>query len=107
MNEDNGLIDVLVEARNALLRLVNVINQYIELKAPTPVKVETLKEKLPQKLADLLSFEEGGEYIIIRPRRFLGSENFAKIAGIVKEHGGEYVSAGKQSHFRIPRKTGR
>lgn len=48
----------------------------------------------------------GGEWILVRPRRYLGSENFAKIASIIKECGGEYVSAGKQSRFRIPRRAG-
>jgi hypothetical protein len=52
----------------------------------------------------LLSFEEKVEYIIIKPRQFLGSENFAKIASIVRGIGGDYVSAGKESHFRVPRK---
>jgi hypothetical protein len=32
----------------------------------------------------------------------LGSENFAKIAAIVREAGGEYISMGEQSHFRLP-----
>jgi len=51
----------------------------------------------------MLHFEEEAEYIIIKPRRFLGSENFAKIASIVRGAGGEYISAGKESHFRVSR----
>jgi hypothetical protein len=39
----------------------------------------------------------------VKPRQFLGSDNFAKIASIVREMDGDYVSAGKQSHFRIPK----
>jgi hypothetical protein len=35
---------------------------------------------------------------------FLGSENFAKIASAVRGMGGEYISAGKDSHFRVPKK---
>jgi len=42
--------------------------------------------------------------VIIKPRQFLGSENFAKIASTVRGIGGEYISAGKESHFRVPRK---
>ncbi|MBX5321368.1 MAG: hypothetical protein QHH12_04915 [Candidatus Bathyarchaeota archaeon] len=56
-----------------------------------------------KELADLLSFEEKGEWIVITPRQYLGSENFAKIATIVRDHGGEYISQGRQSHFRIPK----
>ena len=34
----------------------------------------------PEELEARLSFEEKGEYIIIKPKQFLGSDNFAKIA---------------------------
>jgi hypothetical protein len=54
-------------------------------------------------LENLLNFEEKEDYIIIRPRQFLGSENFAKIASAVRGMGGEYISAGKASHFRVPK----
>jgi len=57
----------------------------------------------PKELEDLLFFEESGEYIIVKPRRFLGSENFAKIASLVRSAGGEYIRAGKESHFRVLR----
>jgi hypothetical protein len=67
-----------------------------------PKIVETIENAFPPELKQLLTFEHNGEVIIIRPRGFLGSENFAKIAEIVKAHNGEYVSAGKSSHFRVP-----
>ncbi len=51
----------------------------------------------------MLMFEEMEEYIIIKPRQYLGSENFAKIASIVREEDGEYISAGRESHFRLPK----
>jgi hypothetical protein len=81
--------------------------------APAPVtpdvrekrtEIEDIKMMLPEDLENLLSFEEKVEYIIIKPRQFLGSENFSKIASIVRGIGGDYVSAGKESHFRVPRK---
>ena len=56
-------------------------------------------------LEDLLSFEETADNILIKPRGFLGSENFAKVAAIVRDAGGEYISAGKDSHFTIPIKA--
>jgi hypothetical protein len=82
---------------------------------PTPVSVmpkapermhavEDIKMMFPEDLENLLSFEEKEDYIMIKPRQFLGSENFAKIASVVRGIGGDYVSAGKASHFRVPRK---
>lgn len=60
------------------------------------------EEAFPRNLRDLLFFEVKGDYVMIKPRQYLGSENFAKIATIVREISGEYISAGKESHFRVP-----
>jgi hypothetical protein len=65
--------------------------------------VEDVRESFSSDLEDMLTFEESGDYIVIKPRRFLGSDNFAKIASVVRSLGGEYISAGKNSHFNVPR----
>ena len=64
--------------------------------------VQTIKSKFPKGLEELLNFEGKEDYVLVKPRAFLGSENFAKIASIIRDIGGDYVSAGKDSHFRIP-----
>jgi len=75
--------------------------------APTPAEqmrsVKDVRTLFPRELEDMLNFEETGKYIVIKPRQYLGSENFAKIASIVRGTGGEYISAGKESHFRVSR----
>ena len=63
-----------------------------------------IKGLFPQELETMLTFTEEGQYAIIKPRKFLGSEAFSKIASIVRGANGEYISAGKESHFRIPTK---
>jgi len=68
--------------------------------------IEEVKVLFPENLEGMLTFEEVKDFIVIKPRQFLGSENFAKIAAIVRDAGGEYISAGKESHFRIPRELG-
>ena len=65
--------------------------------------IEDVRIAFPEDLESLLSFEEKGDYIMVKPRQFLGSENFAKIASAVRGMGGEYISAGKESHFRVPK----
>jgi len=67
--------------------------------------IEDIKMMFPEDLENLLSFEEKQDYIMIKPRQFLGSDNFAKIASVVRGIGGDYVSAGKESHFRVPKKV--
>ena len=65
--------------------------------------IEDVRVLFSSDLEEMLTFEETGNYIVIKPRRFLGSDNFAKIASIVRGVGGEYISAGKESHFKVPR----
>lgn len=74
--------------------------------APTSKQrsLDDIRMSFPEELEARLSFEEKGDYIIIKPKQFLGSENFAKIASAVRGMGGEYISAGKDSHFRVPKK---
>jgi len=76
-------------------------------KTETPGKmmlIDDVKMMFPEDLENLLSFEEEEDYIKVKPRQFLGSDNFAKIASIIRGIDGDYVSAGKQSHFRVPKK---
>jgi hypothetical protein len=73
-----------------------------------PVKGKKLdiagvKQAFSPDLSGMLFFEELQDLVIVKPRRFLGSDNFAKIASVVRELGGEYVSAGKNSHFEVPK----
>ena len=63
--------------------------------------INDVKQAFSSELADMLFFEDGGKFIIVKPRRFLGSDNFGKIASIVRNLGGEYVSAGRNSHFKV------
>lgn len=74
--------------------------------AGTPMRtVADIRTVFPQELESMLFFEDAGKYIVIKPRQYLGSENFAKIASIVRGEGGEYISAGKESHFRVPKEA--
>ena len=102
MSEADSLVDMLVAVRNALLQAVDAINQYINSKAPPTVKAEELKASFPEGLRQLLHFEEQGSVLIVRPKAYLGAENFAKVADVVRKHNGRYVSQGKESHFEVP-----
>jgi hypothetical protein len=69
------------------------------------MNIEQAKGLFVEALRDLLTFEQQGEYIIIKPRQYLGSENYGEVLRIVQANKGGYVSAGKESHFRIPAPT--
>lgn len=67
-------------------------------------RLAPVKKAFPADLANLLVFEETKDAVIIKPKEFLGAQNFAKIAAVVRDLHGEYCSRGKQSHFRIAKK---
>jgi hypothetical protein len=67
------------------------------------VTLSSIKVAFPKDLEPLLIFEDEGDIIMITPKEFLGSERFAEVAAVVRNLGGEYVSAGKNSHFKIPK----
>jgi len=101
----------LKEIVNALKSSVSPAIQPPQPQIPAPPtqeriqKIEDVRMMFPKELEDMLAFEEEAEYIVVKPRQYLGAENFAKIASIVRGAGGEYISAGKESHFRIPKKV--
>ena len=65
-----------------------------------------IEQCFPKELAVLLNFVDQGKWIRVSPKQFLGSDNFARVLAIVKELQGEYVSAGRDSHFKIPKVAG-
>jgi len=122
MSEGKSNIEELSRRIDQLLNVLNMISKDLaeiskSLKAGAPTAapaipagptegmrtVEDVRVSFSSDLEEMLTFEEAGNYIVIKPRRFLGSDNFAKIASIVRSLGGEYISAGKNSHFKVPR----
>jgi hypothetical protein len=96
----------LAETAKALKEVVGAPIAPVAVSEEKKKAIEDIKVLFPENLEGMLTFEEVKDFIVIKPRQFLGSENFAKIAAIVRDAGGEYVSAGKESHFRIPRELG-
>ena len=117
MGEKKPSIEELSERIDQLLNIINIISRdlsdisktlrEVSVQVAVPTErirtIEDVRMLFPEDLRNMLMFEEMGEYIIVKPRQYLGSENFAKIASIVREESGEYISAGRESHFRLPK----
>jgi hypothetical protein len=79
--------------------------------APTPEPdLENGDDKpiFPDTLANLVNVTPSGTVWIVKPTKFLGAENFAMIAHIVKEYGGRYnksIGKGQSGYFETPRKV--
>jgi isocitrate/isopropylmalate dehydrogenase len=97
MNEEEtkALIEFFVALRNNIDDLISQLS---------PIKsIDELKAKIPSDMRELLSFEETEQFYIIKPRQYLGTENFARILDSVRQVGGQYISKGKDSHFKVPK----
>ena len=119
----NELLDVLKVLSEDLTEISKTLKATVAVpasaaasrKAPSPEKasapsqmrtVEDVQKVFPSDLAGMLYFEVTEENVLIKPRQFLGSDAFAKIAAIVRDQlGGEYVRQGRESHFKVPRRT--
>ena len=72
-----------------------------------PVTIDVVSKIIPIDLKKDLYFEDTGDYVLIKSRRYLSQKIFKKIAEIVIDQlGGEYISAGRNSHFRIKKRSG-
>jgi len=71
---------------------------------PAVRTVQDVAKVFPADLSSEVSIEAGDEVILVKPKHYLGTDKFRKISEIVKEfEGGAYVSAGRDSHWRIPK----
>jgi hypothetical protein len=97
------------DAKEAMGKVENEILTYVKAKGISAVEIpsqpvvpkELKPPVFPEVYAKMLTVTDEGKYWKVKPNQFLGAENFAGIAEIVKQYGGDYVSAGKESHFRI------
>jgi len=105
LKTDFSAIAVALETSNTLLdSIMKFLDQNVTTTAqmqPASGILQKTKQLFPRDLEEMLRFEESGDAVIVRPRQYLGKDNFGHIAAIIREAGGEYVSQGKQSHFKI------
>ena len=73
-------------------------------KEKTEITMEKIASSIPAKIREKLVFEEDDEEIRVKPQEFLGRDDFRTVASTIRELGGEYISAGRSSYFRVPRK---
>jgi hypothetical protein len=123
MEIENKIKDLSVELhlqQSIISAIDEVLNQRTFVKQPTmpmPLHLQSttiepaMKPKLsgdkivfPNHYADLLTVTENEDYIIIKPQNFIrNKQDFKEISQIIKDYGGEYVSANRDTHWRIKR----
>lgn len=70
------------------------------------ISKERILEVLGKDIEEFLEItklvKDGRSCWVLKPKRYLGSDVFADVIKGIKKLGGEYVSAGKDSHFEVP-----
>jgi hypothetical protein len=75
----------------------------ITAKQQNKATLDSVKQAFPEDLQAKLNFIDETAAVIVKPKQFLGQNSFKKTAALVRGLSGEYVSAGKDSHFKIPK----
>jgi len=83
----------------------NKVSIHPRARAPSQpwITVESVSADLSPFIDDL-DITEDEENIVVMPKRYLGRKRFSEIAELMRELGGNYVSAGKESKFLIPKR---
>jgi len=99
-------LDSLIAGQDAIMQQIEEIKQFIKGLVPPEeeLTVDQVKQALQAYQKDLI-FSETDMSIIVRPDGYLGRDKFKSISSVLRslQPATEYVSAGKGSHFRVPK----
>ena len=99
-------LDSLIAGQDAIMQQIEEIKQFIKGLVPPEeeLTVDQVKQALQAYQKDLI-FSETDMSIIVRPDGYLGRDKFKSISSVLRslQPATEYVSAGKDSHFRVPK----
>lgn len=94
-----------VKAINQNMKTLMEMKQAAPVSAPVQNSIDPKIQKIIDALGEDSSkvvVERKGDQYIVKAKSFLGNQTFAKIATAIKGFGGQYISAGKESHFKVP-----
>jgi len=90
---------------NQTIQLTIQINKKAFQNQTITITVKDIAETAIPEITQNCTITDQGNHISIKPNRYLGKQNFSKIAKWIKEKlNGEYISKGKNSYFKIPKK---
>jgi len=100
-------LDSLIAGQDAIMQQIEEIKQFIKgfaAQQNRELTVDEVKQALQAYEKDLI-FSETDMSIIVKPDGYLGKDKFKSISSVLRSlnPATEYVSAGKESHFRVPK----
>lgn len=92
--------EILARMTEMEARIIANIDRLFESVA-TSKQVKDPKMWFDAETLALLDIVQEGDKYIIKPKRYLGSDTYRKVAGIIRKNGGTYISAGRDSRFEV------
>ena len=80
---------------------VTILEPEVQLPNMDSNRLQKIKNSFSDKLQTMLEFTDMNEYIKVKPRQYL-KEDFARVSNICRSLNSEYISDGKNTHWRIP-----
>lgn len=99
--------DALISIAQSLEKIVEklginqVVNQATGTQNSPVISVASIENVIPEEVKDSITITENTDRFIIKSKKFLGTENFAKLGSALRSINGRYISAGKESRFEI------
>jgi len=99
--------DALISIAQSLEKIVEklgtnqVVNQATKTQNSPVISVASIENVIPEEVKDSITITENTDRFIIKSKKFLGTENFAKLGSAIRNINGRYISAGKESRFEI------
>lgn len=99
--------DALISIAQSLEKIVEklgtnqVVNQATGTQNSPVISVASIESVIPEEVKDSITITENTDRFIIKSKKFLGTENFAKLGSALRSINGRYISAGKESRFEI------
>lgn len=99
--------DALISIAQSLEKIVEklgtnqVVNQATGTQNSPVISVASIENVIPEEIKDSITITENTDRFIIKSKKFLGTENFAKLSSVIRSINGRYISAGKESRFEI------
>lgn len=99
--------DALISIAQSLEKIVEklgtnqVVNQATGTQNSPVISVASIESVIPEEVKDSITITENTDRFIIKSKKFLGTENFAKLGSAIRNINGRYISAGKESRFEI------
>ena len=94
-------MDALTKEADAITKEIYALIQ--KQTVPRDISIDSIEKQFTEEQIPFLAVTDEGSYIRVEFTEFKSKDMFADVAKRVTGMGGEWISDGKNSHFKIPK----